>query len=139
LRPGVRGLSENITVASIVDRFLEHARVLYFHHGGESLVFISSADWMPRNLDRRVELLVPVEDRDHQQRLIATLNLCFEDAAKARSLMPDGGYVHAPSSGQGKPARFQEAMYRLAREAAQRAQTDRYTVFEPQRPASSSL
>ncbi|MGA2222160.1 MAG: polyphosphate kinase 1 [Verrucomicrobiia bacterium] len=138
LRPGVRGLSENITVASIVDRFLEHARVLYFHHGGESLVFISSADWMPRNLDRRVELLVPVEDRDHQQRLIAMLNLCFQDAPKARTLMPDGDYVHAPSSGPGKPASFQEAMYRLAREAAQRAQTDRYTVFEPQRPASSS-
>ena len=138
LRPGVRGLSENITVTSIVDRFLEHARVLYFHHGGESLVFISSADWMPRNLDRRVELLVPVEDRDHQQRLIAMLNLCFEDTVKGRTLRPDGGYVRTQPSNQEKALRFQEVMCRLAREAAQRAQKDRYTVFEPQRPASAS-
>src|SRR5258708_2162392 len=62
LRPGVRNLSENISVVSIIDRFLEHSRIFYFYHGGDERVFISSADWMPRNLDRRVELLVPVED-----------------------------------------------------------------------------
>ncbi len=62
LRPGVPKLSEHISVVSIIDRFLEHSRILYFHHGGDRRVFISSADWMPRNLDRRVELLVPVED-----------------------------------------------------------------------------
>ncbi len=62
LRPGIPGLSENITVVSVVDRFLNMPAVLYFYHGGDELVFISSADWMPRNLDRRVELLVPVED-----------------------------------------------------------------------------
>jgi polyphosphate kinase len=139
LRPGVRGLSDNISVVSIVDRFLEHARVLYFHHGGESLVFISSADWMPRNLNRRVELLVPVEDRDHQRRLVAMLNLCFEDTAKTRMLMSDGNYVRVQSSPHGKAIRFQETMYRLACKTARRAQTDRYTVFEPQRPASSVL
>ena len=138
LRPGVRGLSENIMVTSIVDRFLEHARLLYFHHGGESLVFISSADWMPRNLDRRVELLVPIEDRDHQQRLIAMLNLCFEDTLKGRTLMPDGTYVRTQPSNQEKALRFQERMCRLAREAAQQARRHRYTVFEPQRPASAS-
>ena len=60
------GLSENIRVVSIVDRYLEHCPHLYFHHGGDELVFISSADWMPRNLDRRVELLVPVEDHGRQ-------------------------------------------------------------------------
>ena len=62
LRPGVEGLSESIEVVSIVDRFLEHARIVYFRHGGDDQLFISSADWMPRNLDRRVELLVPVID-----------------------------------------------------------------------------
>ncbi len=138
LRPGVTGLSENIVVTSIVDRFLEHARLLYFHHGGESLVFISSADWMSRNLDRRVELLIPIEDRDHQQRLIAMLNLSFADTLKRRTLLPDGSYLRAQSSTQEKTLRFQAEMYRLAREAAQQAQRHRYTVFEPQRPASSS-
>ena len=73
LRPGVPKLSENITVISIIDRFLEHSRILYFHHGGDRRVFISSADWMPRNLDRRVELLVPVEDRALKDRLLQTL------------------------------------------------------------------
>ena len=63
LRPGVPGLSQNITVISIVDRYLEHSRIFHFEHGGEGRVFISSADWMPRNLDKRVELLVPVEYR----------------------------------------------------------------------------
>src|SRR5690606_1249118 len=68
LKPVVPGLSENIEVISIVDRNLEHARILYFHQGGDPQVFFSSADWMPRNLDRRVELLVPVDDPDARQR-----------------------------------------------------------------------
>ena len=92
LRPGVPGLSENISVISVVDRFLEHARLFYFHHGGESLVFISSADWMPRNLDRRVELLVPIEDPAAQARLTAILETSLQDSAKARRLLPDGSY-----------------------------------------------
>ena len=62
LKPGVKGLSEKIKVVSIIDRYLEHARIIQFRHGGDNEIFISSADWMPRNLDRRVELLVPVED-----------------------------------------------------------------------------
>ena len=100
LRPGVPRLSENIEVVSIIDRFLEHSRVLYFHHGGQPLVFISSADWMPRNLDRRVELLVPVQDPACQARLISILKTTFEDSAKSRRLMPDGRYQRLPGAGR---------------------------------------
>lgn len=74
LKPGVPGLSENIRVVSILDRYLEHSRIIYFRHGGDKLVFISSADWMPRNLDKRVELLVPVEDPASRDRLIDVLD-----------------------------------------------------------------
>ena len=92
LRPGVPNLSKNIAVVSIIDRFLEHSRILYFHHGGDRRVFISSADWMPRNLDRRVELLVPVEDAALKDRLLLTLKTYFKDNIKSRSLLPDGRY-----------------------------------------------
>jgi len=138
LRPGVPGLSENITVTSILDRFLEHSRVFYFHHGGESLVFISSADWMPRNLDRRVELLVPVEDPACRQRLISILETCMQDNVKARRLLPDGRYERVKAPGRGKAVRAQEVFYHEAREAAQQAQTNRYMVFEPRLPADAT-
>ncbi|HMC11490.1 MAG TPA: polyphosphate kinase 1, partial [Pirellulaceae bacterium] len=92
LRPGVQDLSQNISVVSIVDRYLEHSRIFHFHHGGDDLVFISSADWMPRNLDRRIELLIPVEDQAAKARLIAVLGTYFEDNVKARALQPDGSY-----------------------------------------------
>jgi polyphosphate kinase len=137
LKPGVKGLSENITVVSIVGRFLEHARVLYFHHGGEPLVFISSADWMPRNLDRRIELLVPVDDDASRARLIRTLQLYFRDTAKARALQPDGGYARV-EPGKGDAVSSQEELYRLAREQARQAQKSAQIVFEPQRPASTA-
>ncbi|MBN1938084.1 MAG: polyphosphate kinase 1, partial [Candidatus Aminicenantes bacterium] len=92
LRPGVPGLSEHITVVSIVDRFLEHGRILHFHNGGTEKVFISSADWMPRNLERRVELLVPIEEETCRRRLTAILDVFFQDNVKARRLQPDGAY-----------------------------------------------
>ncbi len=92
LRPGVPGLSENITVTGVIDRFLEHSRVLYFYHGGDERLFISSADWMPRNLDRRVELLIPVEDAACRAKLMAILKVHFQDNVKARRLLPDGRY-----------------------------------------------
>jgi polyphosphate kinase len=136
LRPGVPRLSRNIEVVSIVDRFLEHSRILYFHHGGEPLVFISSADWMPRNLDRRVELLVPVQDPTCQARLISILETTFQDNAKSRRLMPDGSYQRLRPSEATKPLRSQQVFFEQARDAAKQAQTDRYQTFEPQWPAS---
>lgn len=110
LRPGVPGLSENITVRSIVDRFLEHSRIFYFENAGESEVFISSADWMTRNLTRRVELMCPVVDKSLHASLMRILQLNLDDNVKARVLLPNGLYEHVRSEGA-PPLRSQfEAM-----------------------------
>lgn len=91
LRPGVPGLSDNITVLSIVDRFLEHSRVYYFENAGEPEVFLSSADWMVRNLDRRVEVAAPILDPDLKLRVVQeVLGMSLNDNVKARVIRPDG-------------------------------------------------
>ena len=136
LRPGVAGLSENIEVVSIVDRFLEHARIIYFHHGGDELVFISSADWMPRNLDRRIELLTPIEDADCRQRLKAILETYFRDNSKARRLLPDGSHRAVERARDESEVRAQRELYRQAVDAVDDAQRPRGTMFEPHRPDS---
>ncbi|MFC0214120.1 RNA degradosome polyphosphate kinase [Paenibacillus chartarius] len=92
LRPGLEGISDRITVRSIVDRFLEHSRIYYFENGGHPEVFISSADWMTRNLSRRIELLFPVFDQRLQRILIQILQLSLEDNVKARRMLPSGLY-----------------------------------------------
>jgi polyphosphate kinase len=93
LRPGVPGLSDTINVVSIVGRFLEHSRIFYFQNGGEEDVYIGSADWMMRNLDRRVEVLVPIEDSRIKTHLKnEVLEVCLSDNTKARRLLPDGKY-----------------------------------------------
>ncbi|WP_054028576.1 polyphosphate kinase 1 [Bacillus sp. FJAT-28004] len=97
LRPGVPGRSENIQVISIVDRFLEHARIMYFYNGGEEEVYLSSADWMTRNLTRRIELMCPVFDPTLRQILIKMLQLNIDDNVKARELQPNGTYEHISS------------------------------------------
>ena len=92
LRPGIEGISDHITVRSIVGRFLEHHRILYFKNHSESPYYISSADWMPRNLNDRVELMVPVEDKELQETLKHILQLYLEDNQKAHSMRADGSY-----------------------------------------------
>ncbi|MFF2092001.1 polyphosphate kinase 1 [Paenibacillus sp. NPDC058174] len=94
LRPGVPGRSDNIKVISIVDRFLEHARVMYFNNGGDEEVYLSSADWMTRNLTRRIELMCPVFDPELRRTLINMLQLNLNDNVKARELQPNGSYSH---------------------------------------------
>lgn len=94
LRPGVAGRSENIRVISIVDRFLEHARVMYFHNGGDEEVYLSSADWMTRNLTRRIELMSPVFDKNLRKTLINMLQLNLDDNVKSRELQSNGTYTH---------------------------------------------
>jgi polyphosphate kinase len=135
LRPGVDGLSENIRVVSILDRYLEHSRIIYFYHGGDELVFISSADWMPRNLDRRIELLVPVEDPPSRRRLIAILHSYARDNVKVREMQADGQYVRQPPPKGKERRRHQQEQYRLACEAEKKAEQSRRTVFEPHRAA----
>jgi polyphosphate kinase len=138
LRPGVPKLSEHISVVSIIDRFLEHSRILYFHHGGDRRVFISSADWMPRNLDRRVELLVPVEDHALKERLLLTLKTYFKDDVKSRRLLPDGGYKRLTPSTKRPPLRAQEVLYRRVCDAALMAEQSQRTVFEPHQAPENS-
>jgi len=97
LRPGVPGLSENIRVRSIIGRFLEHPRVVYFANGGEPELFLSSADWMERNLFRRVEVAFPVLDKKIRERIIDQLQAYLDDTATSWLLQQDGTYRRAPS------------------------------------------
>jgi len=128
LRPGVPGVSDNIEVVSIIDRYLEHARIFYFRNAGHEEVYLSSADWMGRNLDRRLEILFPIQAPKQRRRLVATLKTYFDDNVKARKLMPDGAYVHVQRPG--KRVRAQETLYRQAVEAA-RANPAALTRFKP--------
>jgi polyphosphate kinase len=102
LRPGLRGVSENITVRSIVDRFLEHSRIYYFENACQPEVFLSSADWLPRNCFRRIELAFPIEDGVLRERIIHDLlPVCLADNTRARFLLPDGSYrSNRPAPGQ---------------------------------------
>lgn len=134
LKPGIKGVSEHITIVSIVDRFLEHARIFHFHAGGEKKLYISSADWMPRNLDRRVELMTPVIDPACRAEAIAILETYFKDNVKARRLLADGGYeCLAPPKGK-KAFRSQEVLYRRACKAIGETRQTRPTALEPLRP-----
>lgn len=92
LRPGVPGVSENISVRSLVGRFLEHSRVCYFENGGEPEMFCTSADWMERNFFRRVEVAFPIEREVHRERMLRDLNSCLSDTCQAWLLRPDGRY-----------------------------------------------
>lgn len=92
LRPGIKDISENIRVISIIGRFLEHSRIYYFHNQGQKEIFIGSADWMPRNLDRRVEAITPVQDPDLACDLEEILGIALADKCQAWELQPDGSY-----------------------------------------------
>lgn len=139
LKPGVKGLSKNIQVVSIVDRFLEHARILYFHHGGDPQMFISSADWMPRNLDRRVELLVPVLRAEHRKRLHETLLCYFKDNVNAWRLQGEGDYLRLKPSNKKPAFGAQAELYQLAVAARRRAEQSNRTTFETHQPRAAEI
>jgi polyphosphate kinase len=129
LRPGVKGQSENIRVVTLVDRFLEHSRIFEFRNGGDAEVYIGSADWMPRNLDRRVELVVPVLDPGHRERLSRILDTLLSDNVKARELRPDGTLVKR--DGRRRQMRAQEIFWRWAHRAALRPPDPEGGAFRP--------
>ena len=118
LIPGQRGISEHIRVISIIDRYLEHSRIFYFENGGNSEWYLSSADWMPRNLERRVELLFPVLDKGNRDLLDYFFSVYFADNVKAFEMLPDGSWRRQiPQEGQ-PPIRAQETFHRFFEQQA---------------------
>ena len=100
LKVGIPGVSENISVRSIVGTFLEHSRIYYFLNGGQEEIYLSSADWMPRNLDRRVEILFPVENERLKKEVFHVLEIQLQDTMKAQVKQPDGSYEHIDRRGK---------------------------------------
>ena len=107
LRAGVAGLSENIHVRSIVGTFLEHSRIFYFHHGGKEEVYMGSADWMPRNLDKRVEIMFPVEKAELKKEVIHILDIQLADNMQAQVMDSQGNYKKVDRRGSKKSVNSQ--------------------------------
>jgi polyphosphate kinase len=117
LRPAVEGVSDRIRVISIVGRFLEHSRLFFFANGGKGEYYIGSADWMPRNMDRRVEAVVPVEDPSQHERLRTLLETCLTDNRQAWDLDADGHYKQRTPGVDGEAAEERVSQQRLLRDA----------------------
>lgn len=113
LRPGVPGVSENITVRSIVGRFLEHSRVFYFENGGQPELFCASADWMERNFFRRVEIAFPITRETHRQRILRDLDLCLRDNTQAWELQSDSSYKRVQRGAEERAVSSQNEMLSL--------------------------
>jgi polyphosphate kinase len=124
-------VSETIDVVSIVDRFLEHARIFHYRNGGDEEVYLSSADWMPRNLDRRIELLFPVESPECRAKVLAALDAMFQDNVKTRRLQADGSYKRRRLSKGEEPVRAQLELYREAKRTLDKARAASGVVLEP--------
>ena len=138
LKAGVAGLSENIHVRSIVGEFLEHSRIFYFENGGNPEIYMGSADWMPRNLDRRVEIVFPVEDEEIKKELTHILDLEFRDNVKAHILQPDGTYEKPDKRGKAQINSQMEFCMEATEKAAlhkHKTQAEKSRVFVPAEPA----
>jgi len=137
LRPGIPHASANIEVVSVVDRFLEHSRIYYFLNGGDEEVYLASADWMTRNLDKRIELMFPIERPEHKATVLHTLRVMFRDTVKGRWLGPDGIYrFREPLPGE-VPIRVQYELQEEARRAAALARDGAGVVFRPEQRKSA--
>jgi polyphosphate kinase len=132
LRPGVADVSANIEVVSIVDRFLEHARVYCFRNGGDDEVYLASADWMTRNLDKRIELMFPLEQEQQKRQAKAALDAMFRDNVKARRLGSDGTYKRVRRAKGEPPFRVQQFLQDEAKRAADLAKERVSISFQPE-------
>ena len=137
LRPGLPTLSANIEVVSIVDRYLEHSRIYYFLNGGEEEVYLASADWMTRNLDKRIELMFPVESAEHKAKVLYTLRAMFRDNVKSRWLAADGEYRRRPLAPGEAPFRVQAHLQEEARRLAALARDRAGVSFRPNRDSQA--
>jgi len=133
LVPGVTGVSENIRVFSIVDRFLEHTRVFYFRNGRQDEVYLSSADWMPRNLEGRVELMFPVEDAVLKETIKEMLDTYGKDSSKAMDLQSDGTYLKVELGKKMRGFNAQEVLYRSIERKNVRSKLENKMEFEVRR------
>ena len=116
LRPGIPGVSENIRVTSILDRFLEHSRLYYFHNGGDPEIYSGSADWMPRNFKKRAEILYPIKNTALKARIMDEILMTYlKDNVKARLMQADGSYVRVKPKDGEKPIRSQSELIAIAR------------------------
>lgn len=121
-------------IVSIVDRYLEHARIFCFGNAGNPLVYIASADWMGRNLDRRVELMVPIENRELAERVMGILDACFSDNTQAYVIRPDGTSVPVTPPPRTKPFSMQQYLHEQAQESARSHELASRQTLEPHRP-----
>jgi polyphosphate kinase len=135
LKPGDPKYSKNIQVISVIDRFLEHARIFHFHQGGDGEVYISSADWMTRNLEKRVELMIPISQPALKRRLLRILESFFQDNTQASRLLPDGSSERIVRARGQKAVRVQDQFYQQARKIAKAREHERAMTFEPHVPA----
>jgi polyphosphate kinase len=130
LRPGIPEISDNIRVVSILDRYLEHSRAFVFNNGGDPEVYLSSADWMPRNMDRRVELMFPILQKDPKEEVIGILRTQMADNQKARQLKQDGTYERV-IAGRSEPLHAQNYLYQQSVEEQERIQSLTPVRFVP--------
>jgi polyphosphate kinase len=137
LKPGDPKYSKNIEVISVIDRFLEHARLFYFLQGGNSEIYISSADWMTRNLEKRIELMIPIETPALKRRLLRILESYFQDNTQASRLLPDGSSQRLTRTKGQKAFRAQDHFYQQAKKAAKAREHERSMTFEPHVPSDS--
>lgn len=135
LKPGDPRHSKNIEVISIIDRFLEHARIFHFHQDGNPKVYISSADWMTRNLEKRIELMIPIEDARLKRRIIRILDAFFQDNTQASRILPDGTSQRIVRAKRQKSFRAQSHFYQQAKKLAKAREHERAMTFEPHVPA----
>ena len=134
LKTGIAGISENISVRSIVGTFLEHSRIFYFYNGGNEDVYMGSADWMPRNLDKRVEIVFPVLDKELKQEVMAIVIIQLHDNVKAHVLKQDGSYEKVRAIDK-KPLNSQEYFIKQAKKRQKISQEEEYIrIFRPALP-----